>query len=258
MAGPCLLARIPSTQWRGPGARPWRSGWASSSLRRARAAGRLWAPSSSRGWPRQISCCSRPGQRAAAKPCRIAASLTGQPCSARARSIPNATAPLLACTAPGSPRGQRSRSSGSSQRSSAPTAAARAFNTAATSGLWGALMATAPGWSTPAFSAAMWAGSGPRNSAWSSPTEAKPITGRWGWQVVASSLPPSPTSSTTSSRFASAKARKAAAVTSSNGVSWWRWATGVAVSRCRRRSGAAIGASPRRMRSVQLTRWGEV
>ena len=249
---------MPSSQWRGPETRPWRSGWASSSARRARAAGRLWAPSSSRGRPCQLSCCSRPGQRAAAKPRRMAGSLIGQPRSSNARSRPRATAPLAACTAPESPRFHWLRSSGSTQRSSAPTAAALSLSTAATSGLWGALIATAPGWSTPAFSAAIVAGSGPRNSAWSSPTEAKPITGRWGWQVVASSRPPSPTSSTTSSRSAAAKARKAAAVTSSNGVSWWRWAIGVAVSRWRRRHGAAIGSWPSRMRSVQLTRCGEV
>ena len=249
---------MPSTQARGPGFRPWRAGSVSSSARRAMAAGRLWAPSSSRGRPRQLTCCSLPGQRAPAKPRRIPAPSIGQPRSSRALSIPRATAPLLACTAPGNPRGQAFRSKGSTQCSSAPTAPAWAVRTAATAGSWGPLKALAPGWSTPAFSAAIVAESGPRISVWSRPIEAKPITLRSGWQVVASSRPPRPTSSTTSSSSAAAKARKAAAVTSSNGVSRWRRAAGVALSSWRRRLATLIGPAPIRIRSLQHTRWGEV
>ena len=259
---------MPITQWRGPGARPWRSGWASSSARSAVAAGGLWAPSSSSGRPRQRTCCSRPGQRAAANPARIAAVSIDQPCSARAWHTPRATAPLAACTAPGRPQGLHwpaiSRSPaafwgrGSTQHNRAPAAAAWAVNTCRTWGAWGPLTATAPARITPAFSAAMLARSGPRNSRWSSPIEARAITPRSGWQVVASSRPPSPTSSTTRGRPASAKARNAAAVTSSNGVSPWALATGAANSSWRRRAAGAISSAPRRMRSVQPSRCGEV
>ncbi len=125
-------------------------------------------------------------------------------------------------------------------------------------GLWGPLTARQPGRSTPAFSAAIRAGSAPSTSAWSMPMLAKPITGRRGCVVVASRRPPRPTSSTASSTPASAKARKAAAVISSKGVSRWRWPSSCRPRRWRRSSAGAIGADPSRIRSHQLTRWGEV
>ena len=164
ISGPALLASMPSTQWRPAWPAPWVAERRSSSKRRTWAAGGLWAPSSRSSWPRQGSCCRRPGQQAWLKPVRMALLLMAQPRFERACSMPRATAPLLAWMAPGMPRAHGPKSRGSTQRSSAPVAVARCSSTAATSGLWAALMAVQPCWSTPAFSAAMAAAVGPRNS----------------------------------------------------------------------------------------------
>ena len=235
--------------------------WASSSRRRAAAAGGLWAPSSSRGLPWKRCSASLPGQRASCRPRWMAAAVMGQPSSARASAAATATAPLWRCSSPRSPSWgppAEGGGSGSTQRSGQPCRWACCSSTAAASGAWGPLTARPPACSTPAFSVAIRPRVGPRASVWSRPMLAKASTDRRGCTVVASRRPPRPTSSTASSTWASAKATKAAAVTSSNGVRSWRRARGCSSCSRRRSSASAINPPGRRMRSHQLSRWGEV
>ena len=182
------------------------------------------------------------------------------PKACRASAIATATAALLRCRLPAKPRRGppcASVARGSTQRRLQSQRCASWRSTWATSGAWGPLMATRAPAITAAFSRAMAARLSPSRSQWSMPMGPKPTTGRWGWAVVASSRPPTPTSSTTRGSPSAAKRSKAAAVNSSKGERPWRWPMASQRPRSARRVSGSIQAASSWMRSHQLTRWGE-
>ena len=130
--------------------------------------------------------------------------------------------------------------------------------TSCTSGAWTQLITVAWGGIAAAFSVAMAVRLFPRCSQWSRPMLATATTGRHGWAVVASSRPPSPTSSTSRSQACRWNSKKAEVTSSSNGVSRCRSFRGLSACNWVRSVSAAMGFPLIRMRSHQLTRWGEV
>src|SRR5665213_3622228 len=115
-----------------------------------------------------------------------------------------------------------------------------------------------PGLMMPAFSPAMVAMSFPRNSIWASPTRWMMVMAGRGITLVASYLPPSPTSSTTASAGWREKARNIAAAVISKKVMGSPSLTRSTSSRVAQSSSSEISSPASRMRSWKRTRWGEI
>ena len=180
-----------------------------------------------------VSCttCPLPGHRASSSPALYSAGST--PC--RTLSARRAAAgPALACApglvpshapanatasdafsrwcAPASPSWRRSPPAYASRErataSGVPTAAARDSNASIASAGWSTVNAGTPGLKMPAFSVAISRSVYPSTSMWSYPSDATPQTTGARTQFVASSRPPSPTSTTATSTPASRKILK--------------------------------------------------
>ena len=145
----------------------------------------------------------------------------------------------------------------------APTSAHRSATSWATSSDCTAETTVAPALMTPTFSSAIAAGVSPRYFAWSTAIGVSTATDA-SITLVASQVPPIPTSTTAASTGASAKAAYAIATTVSKNESGWswsastRWVYGAISLNVETNSSSLIGSPSRLIRSVIDSRCGLV
>ena len=152
--------------------------------------------------------------------------------------------------------GPASKRAKSGTASESPAAAAAASITAIAAGSCGQDTTAEPGFTIPAFSAAMAASVVPSSFVWSSPMRATTATSGASMTFVESSLPPRPTSSTTISQPLRAKCTSATAHMSSNSVGWSAMASACSFtsSVASVRPSAEMFAPSTRMRSSNVMR----
>mmetsp|Transcript_6979 Transcript_6979/g.15946 ORF Transcript_6979/g.15946 Transcript_6979/m.15946 type:complete len:257 (-) Transcript_6979:421-1191(-) len=144
-----------------------------------------------------------------------------------------------------------------------PVRAACPWRTCCALCFWGEAMASTPGLKIPAFSRAISSMVSPSTLVWSSPREVTPHTTGLGTMLVASSLPPSPTSRTTTSISALQKTSNATHVRKrkypgSASTSPDSLRVSCTCQKCLLKS--SIGSISPLMRILSLTsiRWGDV